>query len=150
MTTIKQKTAIVELEAVNGQGGRRIVVHRMNWRAQRDFLKKLAVAVQALLAARAAAPEREASLAQLVLSRLTELVAQSDELVNVLCLGSTGLSLDEFDALDSLAAAELLRLSLELNFDDELKNSFAGIVATLAGLMPAAETTSPSASSTTT
>lgn len=144
MATIKQKSGVVEIE---GEGGRRIVVHRMPWKAQREFLKKFAIAVQGILAARTA---EAVDMMPAIMGRLPEIVSQSDELLNVLCLGSTGLTLDEFDGLDSLAATEVIRLSLEINFDDELKNSFAGIVGTLAALMPAQAKTTPLANSTAT
>lgn len=58
---------------------------------------------------------------------------------------------EQIDALDALAASEVLRAALEVNLDDELKKCWAGIAAVVAGLMPGSKrstTTSPSVPST--
>lgn len=145
MASIKQKSVIVEVEAdAEGKGARKITVRRMPWKYQRDFLKAFAKAVQAILQGK---KEGGLTIGQIVLDRLADIVGQSDELVTILCTGSTGLSLDEFDQLDGLVASEVLRQAIDVNFDEELKNSFAGIAVALAALMPAeTKTTSPATS----
>lgn len=149
MSSIKQKFAVVEIEPEPAAGldGRKIVVRRMSAKFARTFLKRLAVVVEVFMKARGDSPD--ANLGQIVMRNLGSIIEQSDELVDTLCMGSTGLTLDEFGNLDSLAAAEVLRASLAVNFDDELKNSFAGIVGQLAALMPAEKTNSSANSSTT-
>jgi hypothetical protein len=147
MSTVKQKQAIVTVEpAESGAEARRIIVHRMTWKAQRAFLRKLADVVTDIL--RVKKGEREVKLQDLFLGNLASLVASSDELISILCLGSTGMKLEEFDALESTVALEVLKVAMELNFDDETKNSFAGIRESLAALMPAEPKTTSSATST--
>ncbi len=128
MATIKQKSVIVDIE-----GGKRIEVRRMRWKGTRDFFRKFAEVIGALYKGASA----DATLGKLLVEKAPELISGSDELVTLLCTQSTDLSLDELDNLDVLSASEVLRCSLELNLDDELKNSWAGIGARIAGLMPA-------------
>jgi hypothetical protein len=124
--TIKQKTTFIEIE-----GGKRIEVRRMRWRAMRDFLRKLGAIVATF---KKSSPDEK--LGAVIFARLPELVEGSDELITLLCTESTGLSLDDFGNLDALSASAVLAAALEINCDDEIKNSLAGIAKSVAGLIP--------------
>lgn len=128
MSTIKQKSAFVEIE-----GGKRIEVRRMRWKSSRDFLRELARLVTSI---RPSAPTENGAWASAIFANIPEIIAGSDVLVTLLCTSSTGLSLEEFGELDALTALEVLRESLAINCDDEVKNSLAGIAGALSGLMP--------------
>jgi len=129
MSTIKQKSAFVEIE-----GGKRIEVRRMRWRSMRDFLRALAKVILSIYPAIPGVDRP--GIAAAIFTKLPEVVSGSDELVTILCTASTDLSLDDFAELDALSACEILRASLEINCDDEIKNSLAGIAGAVAGLMP--------------
>jgi hypothetical protein len=128
MNTIKQKSAFVEID-----GGKRIEVRRLRWRAMRDFLRVLAKVVTAVYPSTPPAPG--SSWGAALFSKIPELVAGSDELVTILCTGSTNLTAEEFADLDGLVACEVIRASLAVNCDEEIKNSLAGIVGAVSGLM---------------
>jgi hypothetical protein len=128
MSTIKQKSAFIEIE-----GGKRIEVRRMRWRSMRDFLRALAKVVATVYPSQSSAPALPVGMA--LFAKLPELVAGSDELVTLLCTGSTDLSLEDFANLDSLSACQVLAESIKLNCDDELKNCLAGIAESVAGLI---------------
>lgn len=136
MSTIKQKSAFVETE-----GGKRVEVRRMRWKGARDFLRSLARVVMA-----AYPPENAAMglpLAATILGNLKEIVTGSDELATLLCVQSTGLTVDEFDELDALSACRILEESLKINCDDEIKKCLAGIAESVAGLIQQHAPTSP-------
>jgi hypothetical protein len=128
MATIKQKSVIVDVE-----GGKRIEVRRMRNKPMRDFSRKFA---EVLTGALRGAPA-EITIGRILIDKAAEIIAGADELITLLCTQSTDLSLDEFDNLDSLAASAVLDAALAVNFDDEIKNSWAGIGAKIAALMPA-------------
>lgn len=144
--TIKQRTCIVTIESEQPGGEpRKIIVHRMAWSAQRQLLKSLAVIIPKILAPRvsAGAGESAPSLLAILAENLPAIVTSSNDLVSLLVIGSTGLSLEEFDKLDSLTAAEVIRQALAVNYDDELRTSIAAIVTKLAGLMAVPEAIQP-------
>lgn len=149
--SIKQRFGVVTIEPAEPGGElRKIVVRRMPWSAQRALHRQIANIIRDAVSNRAPAEKTEdvrGVLTSAIMLRLPEVVASSDEMLDTLILGSTEMKLDEFQRLDSLVALEVIRVSLEINFDEELKNSFAAIVNNLAGLMVAPKTTS-SASST--
>lgn len=118
--TISQRTITVSTE------GRQIIVRRMKWKAARAFLKKLASHVAKI----------GGNLAD-VLPRLPEVVANVEELATELIVNSTSLSAEELDELDLVEGAQVLAAAVALNLGEDLKNSFAGIVGTLAAIMPA-------------
>lgn len=133
MSTIKQKTAFVEVE-----GAERIAIHRMKNKATRDFLKQLAALLiklhrDGLFGRKAtdAAPETPTSLIDTILPQLPALIGEAEELVAHIITSSTKLTLAEYDELDALAASEVLRVALATTYDDELKNSWAGIVGSV-------------------
>lgn len=140
MNTIKQVTRYVE-----APDGRKIAVSRMPWKGMRDFLRKVAVLVT-LVIANSGAKRTEAaegqdapaprSLFAVILEQLPEIITGSDELVMLVCTQSTQLSLEEFDALDSLTALKIIEEALSINCDDETKKSCSAIAHHLAGLMP--------------
>lgn len=128
--SIKQKKRSVAVE------GRTIEVRRMRWKAAREFLRKLGAAVAGLIKGGGGTGSEGFSIAGVV-SLLPELIAQTDELATHLVINSTDLTAEQFDGLDALEAAEVLRTAVEINLDDEIKNSFAGIAERAAALMPA-------------
>lgn len=132
MSTIKQKTVLVTAE-----DGSRIEVRRMAWKGLRDFLRSLANVVRSIY--QGSTPEQPTWA--LILAKLPEIITGSDELVVILCTKSTDLKPDEFDNLDALTASNVLSAAIGVNFDDEVKNSLAGIVGKIAALMPAAKPT---------
>jgi hypothetical protein len=140
METIKQKTVVLEIE-----GGPRIEVKRMRWKAAREFLRKLGAVVSKIFVDGRVAAGAEAtghgmpelSVIERIAVQLPAIIEQSEELATLLCTQSTGLTAQELDNLDLLAGAEVLRTALEVNLDDETKNSFAGSAARIRGVMPA-------------
>lgn len=119
-TTIKQKSITLEFDSS------KVIVRRMYWKAAKDFLKMLAKHLGGL----------GTDLAN-VLPKLPEVIGSVDELSTFLVVNSTDLSAEDFDKLDLAQAAAVIEAAVELNAGAELKNSFAGIAAALAGLMPA-------------
>jgi hypothetical protein len=131
MDTIKQKTAVVEVE-----GGQRIEVRRMRWKPAREFLALFGRAYTDFIkAAMSAGLGENQKLA--IVAQLPDLIAQSDVLSGYLITAATELTAEQLDALDALVASEVLRVALEINLDDEIKNSFAGIGAVITAMMPA-------------
>lgn len=140
MPTIKQKTVVVDIE-----GGKRIEVRRMRWKAAREFYRKIGALLATVYrdAPLESSEERKpGQFAKLMFAKLPDVISSSDELVTHLCTQSTDLSTDEFDNLDNLSALAVLDAALSVNCDDEIKNSFAGIGQKVAGLLPAKTTTS--------
>lgn len=133
MSTITLKSAAIEVE-----GGSAITVRRLNWKNQRDLLKKLALLLRSMRAGTdGAAPVAESSLgASNIMGMLPELLTQSEELTLALGTGSTGLSEDDFNNLDSGVALEVLRVALEINFDQEFTDRIASIFAAIADRLP--------------
>jgi hypothetical protein len=138
MDTIKQKTAVIEIE-----GGPRIEVRRMRWKAAREFLRKLGAVVSKIFIDGRLATVTDGDgktplpLIEGLALQLPQIIEQSEELATLICTQSTGLTATELDNLDLLAGAEVLRVSLEVNLDDETKNSFAGIAERIKAAMPA-------------
>lgn len=135
--TIKQRTVVVTLA-----DGRQIEVRRMRWKAARDFLQKLAKHIGSL----------GLSL-EGVMDKLPALVSSAGELVDELLAASTDLTRDDIAGLDWLDVPRLVEPALALNLGPELKNSWAGILKSLAALVPedlavSATPTTPGASST--
>ena len=149
MNTIKQKTAIVTIEGGPGAAEQTIEVRRMRWKAAREFLRKLAGVVTQLIhdgkLGQLAAAEglEKLNLLDVLAGQLPTIVEQSEELIMLLVTQSTSLTAEQFDALDALAASEVLNAALGVNCDDDLKNSWAGIAAKLTALMPAAKVVAP-------
>jgi hypothetical protein len=131
MDTIKQKTALVKFE-----GAPHIEVRRMRWKATRQFLKLFGNAYTDFIkGAMEGGLEENQKLA--ILAQLPNLIAQSEVLSTYLVTNATDLTAEQLDALDGLLATEVLRVALEINLDDEIKNSFAGIGAAIVAMMPA-------------
>ncbi len=137
INTIKQKTAVVQIDGGPGAAARSIEVHRMFWKPAKEFLRMLAEVYAGLANTIAGASDGRIEGLEAMLKQLPEIITQSDTLVTALVTRSTALTPEQLDQLDLLAASETIRTALEVNLDDELKNSFAGIVRTIAGLMPA-------------
>ena len=130
MQTIKQKTVLVQIE-----GGQSIEVRRMRWKSMREFLKKLAGAVSKIYGM---VPAGDApTILALLAGRLPEILAASDELSTLLVTGSTDLTAEALDNLDTVAAAAVIQAAIDLNLDEETKNSWAGIGRSVRALMPA-------------
>jgi hypothetical protein len=111
----------------------------MRWKATRQFLKLFGNAYTDFIkGAMSSGLAENQKLA--IVSQLPELIAQSDVLSAFLVTSATDLTAEQLDALDGLVASEVLRVALEVNLDDEIKNSFAGIGAAVAALMPAKKT----------
>jgi hypothetical protein len=132
MSTIKQKTAFVEVEGMD-----RITIRRMKNKATREFVKQLGALLLKLhregFFGRKPAAEGEtpASFFDTLLPQLPALIADAEELVSHVITSSTDLSLAQYDDLDALVASEVLRVALDTTYDDELKNSWAGIVGSV-------------------
>ena len=147
--TIKQRSRAFALADNTG-----ITIRRMAWKPACEFIKKLGahlggIAGEFLAASRAQAPGTIApDFVAAIVPKLSELVANSEELASHLIEHSTGMTREQVDALDLGDALEIINLALELNTGDDLKNSCAGIGAKLAALMPAAMKMKTGASST--
>ncbi|MBC2592698.1 hypothetical protein H5P28_00330 [Ruficoccus amylovorans] len=130
--TIKQKIQTVELA-----DGRRIEVRRLKWKATRAFLAQLGGVLSGLFKGIGAdVTALEVTVAEMA-DRLPELIAGSDELIVSLVTGATALKAEEFGELDALEASEILAAAIAVNLDAELKNCWAAIGNTIAGLIPA-------------
>lgn len=144
--TIKQRTVTLQME-----GGSAITVRRLRWKAAKAFLRMLADTLGQLYKGGGLSLAEPGSAPAAFADRIPELIAQSEELTQFLIQNSTDLNAEQIDALDALAASEVLRAALEVNLDEELKKCWAGIAAVVAGLMPGSKrstTTSPSVPST--
>jgi hypothetical protein len=143
MSTIKQKSAFVQIE-----GGKRIEVRRMKWKAARAMLKMLSDVVTKLYAGdglqsvvEADSLAKAAGAAQGFIPRLGVIVQQSDEILQHLATQSTDLTSEDFDALDIATASEVIAQAFAINFDTELKNSWGNVVGVVQALMlPKAKT----------
>jgi hypothetical protein len=151
MRTIKQKTEIIDIE-----GFKKVTVRRMYWRAADTFIKALFDDIAKVYALRpllenGGKPEENPTDAtimgvpacemNLIADKLPEILSSAEDLVIQLVTECTDLTAEEFDRLDTLAAATILQVSLEINLDDELKKCFAGMVNAIGGLIPAKRTT---------
>jgi hypothetical protein len=131
--SIKQKIQTVELT-----DGRRIEVRRLKWKAARAFLGQLGGVLTGLYKGigKDGKPALDAALATMA-DGLPELISGSDELIVSLVTGATALKAEEFGELDALEASEILAAAIAVNLDADLKNCWAAIGATIAGLIPA-------------
>jgi len=142
--TIKQKSAFVQIE-----GGKRIEVRRMRWKAARAMLRMLGEVVVKLYSggnlkqvADAQSLGDAAGAAQGFIPQVATIIAQSDELAMHLATQSTDLTSEEFDELDIATASEVIAQAFAVNFDIELKNSWASVIAAVKGLTLAKTKTS--------
>ncbi len=126
--SIKQRSITVELESS------KIVVRRMKWQAARSFIKKLAAHLVNVTA--------NGTEIAAVLAKLPELIISADELAVDLVINSSDLKVEDIDKLDVAEFAAVLYAAVDLNLGEDLKNSFAGIAATLGALVPATKTSS--------
>jgi hypothetical protein len=114
--------------------GKSVVVHRLNYKAARPFLKQLAAVAGALY--KDVTPD--ASPRGFVFAKLPEIVASSDELITALCVGSTNLTAEDFGNLDTISALELLKTAMAVNFDEAFitaaKNFVTSVSATFSVL----------------
>lgn len=106
--------------------GRTVEVRRMTWRAMRFFLRQLAKDV-------AEFPRNDGRI--VLFENLPAVIAKSDVLAQMIITGSTGIGAEELDQLDALSASELLRLGVEVNFDQEFAAAVAGITEQIVGIM---------------
>lgn len=136
--TIKQKSITITIE-----GGRSIVARRMCWSAHRAFLLELAKTLTGALMDKKMGEAYEAFTSEEVtginrvlkaIEAVPSLVLLSDGLIQFLITEATDIKYDEFIALDGLVALETISCALECNVDEELKNSFAGILKILTRL----------------
>lgn len=120
-TTIKQRSQLVSLA-----DGAAITVRRLRWKAACEFLRLLGGHLAGL----------GLDLGN-ILPKLPEIILQVRELAEFLIVNTTDLTAAQVAELEFVDMVELIRVALDLNTGAELKNSCAGIAATLTGLMPA-------------
>lgn len=137
--TIKQRSRTVSIR--DATGTRSIHARRMRWKAAKTFYADLAKVVAALFTPRSNSSEFKVPSSesgptrnpepgtQNFWSLLPSIVQESDQLVAQLLTNTTDLSADELDSLDYGDVLALLEAALEVNLDDEIKNSCAGVVA---------------------
>lgn len=142
--TIKQKSKIVILA-----DGREIEVQRMTWKAGREFMRMLAAQIQILFKEgqlidmlRKAQVEESKSfeLISSILETLPNIIASSEEMLAHLTRNTVKMTPADFDQIDLHDALKCVEASIEINLDDELKNSFGSIVRNVARLMLPART----------
>jgi hypothetical protein len=142
--TIKQKTVAIDID-----GGKRVTVKRMRWKAARQFLGELARCVAdicgdgkgaKLLSAAGSDEAQFFAELQGILDRLSELVQESDSLMMLLATESTDMTAEQIDDLDVLSASEILKAAFEVNMDADLKNCWTGMLGSLRAFMPAKKT----------
>jgi len=146
--SISQRT--VDVETTFG----RITVRRLPWKKTLLFLKTLAgnfTLVQDLLrSARGAADEPSAdklNLVALLLPKLPDVVLGVEGLADLLLQHAAGIERERIESLDTVDALRLIEAALEVNLDDDLKNSCAGIAGRL-GVMAAISAKSSAKSTT--
>jgi hypothetical protein len=127
MDTIKSKSKTVELES-----GRRIKVQRMRWKAARGWLRKFGDSMSKMMSG--GLFDENAGISELLKS-LPAIIEQSDSLVADLVAASTPLKPEEFDELDTLEASAVIQAAVEVNFDDDLKNCWSGVLKGISTLM---------------
>jgi len=125
-TTIKQRLITLEFD------DRKVIVRRMKWQSARSFIKKLAAHLVNLTAS--------GTEISALLPKLPELIVGADDLAVDLVINSSDLKADDINGLDVAEFAGVLQAAIELNLGEELKNSFAGIAATMGALIPAMKT----------
>jgi hypothetical protein len=118
METIKSKTVAVVLG-----DGQNVSVKRMKWKAARDFLKKLSALAIAI------APKlKEAKAAPFdFVAMLPQVMNHGEDLINHVLRHSTSLTVEQVDELEVDDVLKVLGAAFLLNYDEELKNFFAGI-----------------------
>ena len=116
--TIGQRTRDVTIASATGP--RTLTVKRLPWKAAKAFYAHLAQQVAGFLVGKGPVS---------VFEILPRLVLDSAGLVEELLAGATDLSTDELQALDYGDVLALANAALEVNLDDEIKNSCAGVVA---------------------
>lgn len=126
--TIKQR--IVEIEVDD----KTIKVRRMKWKAAKNFADQIA----GFLASMGTGTDALVN----ALKDLPGLIKKSDELITGLVVACSDLNAEGFQELDIVQALKVLETAVELNFGDELKNSFGAIGDRLTALAPAKVTKS--------
>jgi hypothetical protein len=141
--SIKQKSKIIITT-----DGAEIEVSRMKWKAARSFLRMVAEQlgamfkegslVDALRKAKEAQTEGEAlNVIGAILDSLPNIITGSLDISSHLMRSCTALTPEQIDNLDLPDALAVIAAALELNADDDLKNSLAGIAGRVVALLPA-------------
>lgn len=99
--------------------GRTVTVRRMTWKAMRLMLRQLGQDIDAL-------PRKEGRI--VLLDNLPLVIANSEILAQMVITESTGVKPEELDQMDALSASELLRASVEINFDAEFGTTVGQIM----------------------
>ena len=141
--SIKQKSKIVITS-----DGAEIEVSRMKWKAARSFLRMVAEQlsamfkegslIDALRKAREAQSEGEAlNVISTLLDSLPAIITGGVDISSHLIRNCTALSPEQVDNLDMADALAVIGAAMELNADDDLKNSLAGIAVRVTAMLPA-------------
>ncbi|WP_221029896.1 hypothetical protein [Actomonas aquatica] len=147
MSQLTAKTITVPAGSV----GRQISVNRLPWRRATELLKKLSAHIGKFsdLVKKPADGQPATFDVEGVLPRLVDLITSVEELGDFLLEHATDLQAAEAEKLDLVDAGAVLSAACELNLGEDLKNSFAGIAASLSALVPAAtKTPTPTSTST--
>lgn len=132
--TIKQRTTPVAITTATGE--RTITVRRLAWKPAKEFFRELTKVLAALWGDRA----DDAAAKKSFFALLPQLVLDSEQLITLLLTGSTDLKPEELDQLDWGDVIALVHGALEVNADDEIKNSFAGVMGKLVGFVASTKT----------
>jgi hypothetical protein len=117
MSTIKQRSKSVRIGI---EGERTIEVRRLTWKPASEFIKQIVGVVAAFMAA--------GNSGDAAFKQIATIVVGSDDLIRVLLTGATELKPEDIDALDYGDVLRLIDAAIEINLDEETKNSSAGIV----------------------
>lgn len=141
MDTIKQR--IKGVPVTSGPNPRTVEVRRMVWKPAKEFFRALTRSYLEFLAAMGVAAH---VTPETLVARLTAVIGNSEELITLLLTRASNLSTDEVDALEIGDVLRLIDTALEINLDEETKNSFAGIVAKVSAFLPARDPKAPKTS----
>jgi hypothetical protein len=140
MDTIKQRSKDVTILSTTGE--RVIRVRRLTWKPASVFIKEVIGVASALWGNSAPKPEKtddkqadQPSAAASFYSKLPGVVAQSEELITTLVTNTTEISATELATLDWGDVLALVNAGLEINLDDEIKNSLTGILSKIEALL---------------
>lgn len=128
MDTIKTKS-----KTVNLSDDSRVKVKRMRWKGMRKFLRTASAAVSEVSIADMFTVTGEMTMAGLF-KNLPKLIASSDDLMRLVVENSTDVPMDQFDDFDVQDACLVIEAAIDVNFDEDLKNSLGSVVNKVKGL----------------
>ena len=132
MSTIKSKSEIVPFERDNIH----IKVQRMRWNDTRKWLRKLADEVTKFFESTGILDDGKDTIKLTeLLKYLKVIIEQSDSLIDDLLVGSCrAVKPEDFGDMDTMEVSALIAAACKVNWDDDLKNCWIGVLNQMSGL----------------